>query len=433
MRLIFSVFVFIYTSLISCSNSYQQSQNLEIPINTIERAENIYYRLGYTVSFNPELNIPNWVAWELNSLKLVEKESRAGHFYPDPDIPRGIAVETGDYSNSGYDRGHMCPAADNKWDKQAMRESFYMTNICPQHHNLNRGDWKELEDDCRRWVEESGTIYIACGPILYKNNISYIGEERKIRVPKKRSHKETRPKPISNTFSHSVQKTSDLLKTDNFMIEEDNKAGGKSLYPSERTRDDFGVNAETPFDREEENEDFMSLNLPEEPKEPVVEDLNKIMQETGCQVLADVVVGDIQIDWLAIAKDKIYFIQKDSEDGEWLADEERFNNEDPLWYSESSHRVSPVTLLMQKQEKILALLNKAGIQMTGQCILVKDKGTIINAEDMMATWAELKVIVCRTNLGQPDELPIFGAAFSMENEAASQETINELKQVLGIK
>ena len=158
MRLIFSVFIFICTSLISCSNSYQQSQNLEIPINTIERAENIYYRLGYTVSFNPELNIPNWVAWELNSSKLIERESRAGHFYPDPDIPRGIAVETGDYSNSGYDRGHMCPAADNKWDKQAMRESFYMTNICPQHHNLNRGDWKELEDDCRRWVEESGTI-----------------------------------------------------------------------------------------------------------------------------------------------------------------------------------------------------------------------------------------------------------------------------------
>lgn len=67
-------FAFICTSLISCSNSYQQSQNLEIPINTIERAENIYYRLGYTVSFNPELNIPNWVAWELNSSKLVEKK-----------------------------------------------------------------------------------------------------------------------------------------------------------------------------------------------------------------------------------------------------------------------------------------------------------------------------------------------------------------------
>ena len=100
MRLIFSVFIFICTSLISCSNSYQQSQ-----INTIERAENIYYRLGYTVSFNPELNIPNWVAWELNSSKLIERESRAGHFYPDPDIPRGIAVETGDYSNSGYVSG----------------------------------------------------------------------------------------------------------------------------------------------------------------------------------------------------------------------------------------------------------------------------------------------------------------------------------------
>ena len=178
MRLIFSFFVILCTSLISCSNSYKQSQNLEIPLNTIERAENIYHRLGYTVSFNPELNIPNWVAWELNSSKLVEKESRAGHFYPDPDIPRGIAVETGDYSNSGYDRGHMCPAADNKWDKQAMRESFYMTNICPQHHNLNRGDWKELEDDCRRWVEESGTIYIVCGPILYKNLLAELNYKR---------------------------------------------------------------------------------------------------------------------------------------------------------------------------------------------------------------------------------------------------------------
>ena len=118
------------------------------------------FRLGYTVSFNPELNIPNWVAWELNSSKLVEKESRAGHFYPDPDIPRGIAVETGDYSNSGYDRGHMCPAADNKWDKQAMRESFYMTNICPQHHNLNRGNWRTtVEDGLKNQV--LFTLYVA--------------------------------------------------------------------------------------------------------------------------------------------------------------------------------------------------------------------------------------------------------------------------------
>lgn len=158
-------------------------KGLEIPVSKNELPEMVFERMGYTVSFNPETNIPNWVAWELNAEKLVELESRAGHFYPDPDIPRGIAVETKDYSNSGYDRGHMCPAADNKWDKQAMRESFYMTNICPQNHNLNRGDWKELEDDCRRWVEESGRIYIVCGPILYKNDDAYIGSERKIRVP----------------------------------------------------------------------------------------------------------------------------------------------------------------------------------------------------------------------------------------------------------
>ena len=60
-----------------------------------------------------------------------------------------------------------------------------MTNICPQHHNLNRGDWKELEDNCRRWVEESGEpLYIVCGPILYKNEeAKYIGQQHKVRVP----------------------------------------------------------------------------------------------------------------------------------------------------------------------------------------------------------------------------------------------------------
>ena len=54
------------------------------------------------------------------------------------------------------DRGHMCPAGDNRWHWKAMQVSFYMTNICPQNHNLNRGDWKELEESCRRWAQEEG-------------------------------------------------------------------------------------------------------------------------------------------------------------------------------------------------------------------------------------------------------------------------------------
>lgn len=163
----------------------EEGGRLELPAVRDVEAENILQRKGFTLSYNAERGVPNWVAWELNAEKLADRVSRAAHFYPDPDLPPAQAVETLDYSNSGWDRGHMCPAADNKWDAQAMRESFYMTNICPQHHNLNRGDWKELEDNCRRWVEETGgPVYIACGPVFYgKAAPRFIGKEHRVQVP----------------------------------------------------------------------------------------------------------------------------------------------------------------------------------------------------------------------------------------------------------
>ncbi len=125
---------------------------LEIPAKLKNVPEQILQRKGYTVSYNKDLKIPNWVAWELTPEKLVERESRTDKFLPDPDLPEHEAVTTDDYKGAGMDRGHMCPASDNRWHWKAMQESFYMTNICPQNHNLNRGDWKELEESCRRWA-----------------------------------------------------------------------------------------------------------------------------------------------------------------------------------------------------------------------------------------------------------------------------------------
>ena len=171
------LFLFIF------SKGYAQF-NLEVPMPLKENKEQIFKRKNYTLSFNKETNIPNWVAWRLDKKKLEEKVSRKGfNFRPDPDIDKNMAVITQDYSHSGYDRGHMCPAGDSRWSGQAMMESFYMTNICPQHPNLNGGDWHELEQACRRWATE-GDLYIVCGPILYKKGTpQYIGKERKIRVP----------------------------------------------------------------------------------------------------------------------------------------------------------------------------------------------------------------------------------------------------------
>ncbi len=155
----------------------------EIPVSTKERAEILLEQYGYTVSYNPDLCIPNWVAWELNAEKLVERESRNSKFTPNPKLPEDKAVTTKEYTGSGWDRGHMCPAGDNKYHWRAMNESFYMTNICPQNHNLNRGDWKELEEACRRWAEVE-PVYIVCGPINYRTpKYGYIGKTFKIRIP----------------------------------------------------------------------------------------------------------------------------------------------------------------------------------------------------------------------------------------------------------
>ena len=159
-------------------------KKLEIPVSKGNNKELVIERIGYTLSFNREHNISNWVAWTLDDKKLIERVSRKGYnFRPDPEIDKKDAVVTQDYANSGYDRGHMCPAGDNRWSGEAMKESFYMTNICPQHPNLNGGDWHELEQACRRWAEKD-KLYIVCGPILYKKALNPpIEKEHKIRVP----------------------------------------------------------------------------------------------------------------------------------------------------------------------------------------------------------------------------------------------------------
>lgn len=165
------------------SRNIMAGNDLLLPATMKRVPEQILHRKGYTVSYNKDLKIPNWVAWELSPEKLVERESRTDKFLPDPDLPQDEAVTTNDYKGAGMDRGHMCPAGDNRWHWKAMQESFYMTNICPQNHNLNRGDWKELEEACRKWAQAEGKIYIVCGPILYQQKHRTIGKQHRVTVP----------------------------------------------------------------------------------------------------------------------------------------------------------------------------------------------------------------------------------------------------------
>lgn len=119
---------------------------------------------GFNVSFNADLRIPNYVVYELTRSEVQGEEPRSNKFLCD-EMVKGCPTTT-DYTGSGYDRGHMAPAADMKWSKQAMKESFYLTNICPQNHSLNSGGWKRLEEKVRAWADRDSAIIVISGPLL---------------------------------------------------------------------------------------------------------------------------------------------------------------------------------------------------------------------------------------------------------------------------
>lgn len=135
---------------------------------------------GFTVDFNPENKTPNYVAWILHGQETEGTTARSNNFWTDSEVEG--CPDTRDYSRSGYDRGHMCPAGEQKWSYEAMNHSFVMANICPQKHELNTGAWKTLEDKERIWAKRDSAIVIVAGPIYDASDKETIGRN-KVRVP----------------------------------------------------------------------------------------------------------------------------------------------------------------------------------------------------------------------------------------------------------
>ena len=143
--------------------------------------EQILVRKTYLVSYNNETKCPNWVAWHLTGEHADGEIKRSGEYFEDMDVPEPRATNE-DYLKSGWSKGHMCPAGDNKWDSISMRESNFFTNICPQHASLNSGLWNRIEIDCRRWARQYGDVYIVCGPVFLNCEHETIGVN-KVFVP----------------------------------------------------------------------------------------------------------------------------------------------------------------------------------------------------------------------------------------------------------
>lgn len=153
--------------------------HLEIPKTT--PSDVIITHSGFSLSFSTDYLQSKWVAYELTREETQGGFDRANKFKPDPDIKAGNAKDK-DYAKSGYDKGHLAPAADMAWSEQSMAESFYYSNISPQESGFNRGIWKRLEEQVREWAVDNEAVYIVVGPVLSKG-LNTIGPD-KVAVPK---------------------------------------------------------------------------------------------------------------------------------------------------------------------------------------------------------------------------------------------------------
>ncbi len=140
-----------------------------LPQSKGEVVEHTYYTLSYIEQHEQA----EWVYYTLTPEMLAQGVSRTDNFRADPKVSTQSAT-LADYVGSGYDRGHLCPAASMAHNSTAMSESFFLSNMSPQHPSLNRGVWKNLEEHVRKIAAGDSILHVVTGP-LFTDPIGVIG------------------------------------------------------------------------------------------------------------------------------------------------------------------------------------------------------------------------------------------------------------------
>jgi len=134
----------------------------------------------FTLSYSEKHEQAEWVAYELSKKDLSKNEFERPNFIEDKKV-KTKSADWRNYKNSGYDRGHLCPAGDRRNSFEAYNETFLTSNISPQNHDFNAGIWNRLEQKVRFWAEKYDGVYVVTGGVLH-GNMKTIGEEN-VSVP----------------------------------------------------------------------------------------------------------------------------------------------------------------------------------------------------------------------------------------------------------
>lgn len=214
----------------------------------------------------------------------------------------------------------------------------------------------------------------------------------------------------------------------------DNRGDNRREFRNNNRSDDNGRmnersrnNRDQNFPRATNNQPSQRVSQPQtRPSHPVAD----VLVQKGYEILAGQTIRNTIVDFIGIAEDKILLCLVDKEAGDWLADEERFNNEEPLWFSESSHRISPVRKIDLVKKTLLEKLEENGLHYDIVPFVVIQMANIINAEDMFEIWHELGVEVTRINRGSPKEIKLFSKTVEDAEARVEKSALDALRKLI---
>ena len=166
------------------------------------------------------------------------------------------------------------------------------------------------------------------------------------------------------------------------------------------------------------------------PKSSSVNSSFELLKQKGYEIITGATIKNTFIDFIGVSKSQICLCLNDKEPGDWLADEERFNDEEPLWFSESSHRISPVRKADLARITLQEKLSDADLSFEIVPFVIEQIGNIINAEDMFDIWNNIGVKVTRIDRGTPKEIPLFAKTLEEADGTPEKAVFEKIKKLL---
>ena len=257
---------------------------------------------------------------------------------------------------------------------------------------------------------------------------SIFDEERKAALsgvsvkskPRQTSSAVSAPKAEPKEFTHSLFEMGDSEPLDFDLFEETSPAP-EEIHPAPASKNESPTTAPN----KKKSSDGTGKQ-----KNGSVNSSFELLKQKGYEIITGATIQNTFIDFIGVSKSQICLCLNDKEPGDWLADEERFNDEEPLWFSESSHRISPVRKADLARITLQEKLKDADLSFDVVPFVIEQIGNIINAEDMFDIWKDIGVKVTRIDRGTPKEIPLFAKALEESDGSVDKAVFDKIKKLL---